>query len=192
MPASGTTRGQLNEAHMAKRTIRFDENIAAIAAGMAADARVLAQKAQVECQSYRLTMGEPCSVNYLARHISKIQQKYTITGGRRPFGVTLAIGGYDPEGPMLLYTTDPAGTVIPYLKIAIGKNSNTLNEALGNTEAKSDSEEDLMKYIAKVMLEAVEPSAVRFCVMRRGKGFEEISVAESLKIAKRVSKEIEK
>merc|ERR1719204_587892 len=119
MPASGTTRGQLNEAHMAKRTIRFDENIAAIAAGMAADARVLAQKAQVECQSYRLTMGEPCSVNYLARHISKIQQKYTITGGRRPFGVTLAIGGYDKnkDGPMLLYTTDPAGTVIPYMKI---------------------------------------------------------------------------
>merc|ERR1719445_1522924 len=145
MPASGTTRGQLNEAHMAKRTIRFDENIAAISAGMAADARVLAQKAQVECQSYRLTMGEPCSVNYLARHISKIQQKYTITGGRRPFGVTLAIGGCDQNGPMVLYTCDPAGTVIPYTKIAIGKDTVVMNEALNRMKPESEDEKGLME-----------------------------------------------
>merc|ERR1719403_751848 len=153
MPASGTTRGQLNEAHMAKRTIRFDENIAAIAAGMAADARVLAQKAQVECQSYRLTMGEPCSVNYLARHVSKIQQKYTITGGRRPFGVTFAIGGYDANGEMLLYTTDPAGVVIPYNKIAIGKNDTVFNEALDKNKMTSESAKDVLDYISRVMLE---------------------------------------
>merc|ERR1719184_323123 len=92
MPAAGTTRGQLNEHHMPKKYFIFDHHIAAAVAGMSADARVLAAKAQVECQSYRLSFGEPCSVSYLARHVSKIQQKYTITEGRRPFGVTLAIG----------------------------------------------------------------------------------------------------
>merc|ERR550525_2113512 len=161
MPASGTTRGQLNEAHMAKRTIRFDERIVAVMAGMGADARVLAQKAQVECQSYRLTMGEPCSVNYLARHISKIQQKYTITGGRRPFGVTLAIGGFE-QNASVLYTCDPAGTVIPYTKIAIGGNSNNnggMKEYLANNEnPKEPTTEALMRYVAKAMLDSVDPS----------------------------------
>merc|ERR1719397_808703 len=174
MPAAGTTRGQLNEHHMPKKYFIFDHHIAAAVAGMSADARVLAQKAQVECQSYRLSFGEPCSVSYLARHVSKIQQKYTITGGRRPFGVTFAIGGYDANGEMLLYTTDPAGVVIPYNKIAIGKNDTVFNEALDKNKMKSENEKDVMDYISRVMLETVDPQFIRFFVMRRNEGFVEI------------------
>ena len=43
----------------------------------------------------------------MLRHVL---QKYTQSGGVRPFGISTLIIGFDPDGTPRLYQTEPTGT----------------------------------------------------------------------------------
>jgi 20S proteasome subunit alpha 4 len=78
--------------------------------GLTADGRILIDKARIECQSHRLTVEDPVSIEYITKHIAGIQQKYTQSGGVRPFGISTLIVGFDPNDTNpRLYQTEPSG-----------------------------------------------------------------------------------
>ena len=47
--------------------------------GLTADGRILIDKARVECQSHRLTVEDPVSIEYITKHVAGIQQVYLFT-----------------------------------------------------------------------------------------------------------------
>jgi 20S proteasome subunit alpha 4 len=102
-------------------------------------------------------MEDPVSVAYITRYMAGIQQKYTQSGGMRPFGISTLVCGYDRHG-LHLYHTDPSGTFYAWKANAIGKNSKTVREYLEknyNDEVAKD-EEECKKLAVKSLLEVVE------------------------------------
>jgi 20S proteasome subunit alpha 4 len=70
---------------------------------------VLINRAQVECQSHKLTVEDPATLEYITRYIAELKQAYTQSNGRRPFGISCLLGGFDPDGTPRLYQTEPSG-----------------------------------------------------------------------------------
>jgi len=65
----------------------------------------------------------------LAKKIGDFKQMYTQSGGIRPFGASLLIGGVDHDGPQV-YVTHPSGAVYEYKAYAMGQNGKAVNDVL--------------------------------------------------------------
>jgi len=104
-----------------------------------------------------LTMEDPVSVEYITRYMAGVQQRYTQSGGMRPFGISTLICGYDHHG-LRLYQTDPSGTYYAWKANAIGKNSKTVREYLEKnyTDEVAASDDETTKLAVNALLEVVE------------------------------------
>ncbi|PWA57325.1 proteasome subunit alpha type-7 [Artemisia annua] len=91
------------------KIINLDDHIALACAGLKSDARVLINKPHIKCQSHKLPVEDPLNVKYITRSIAGLQQKYTQSGGVRPFGLSTLIVGFNPYTNVpSLYQTDPS------------------------------------------------------------------------------------
>lgn len=163
---------KLQESRTVKKMCKLDSHLFLAFAGLSADARVLINKARIECQSYRLTVEDAPSVELIARYIARVQQQYTQMGGRRPYGISCLIGGFDRDGSAHLYQTDPSGTYSEWQANVIGHNSKTVKEYLEKhyDEAKMEDEKACIKLACQALLEVVESGAknIQVAVMRPG------------------------
>jgi 20S proteasome subunit alpha 4 len=88
----------------------IDNHVCLAFAGLNADARILIDKARLEAQSHRLTVEDPVSIEYITKYVAGVQQRYTQSGGVRPFGISTLIVGFDQgDSVPRLYQTEPSG-----------------------------------------------------------------------------------
>jgi len=186
---------KLQEDRTVRKICQLDEHVLMAFAGLTADARVLIKQARVECQSHRLTVEDPVTLEYITRHIASLKQRYTQSSGRRPFGISCLITGFDYDGTPRLYQTDPSGTYHEWKANAIGRNAKTVREFLEKNYAadKVVSEEDTVKLAIKALLEVVQSGGknLEICVMTGGEKSRMMELAEIEKIVQQVEKEKE-
>ncbi|MBR0472179.1 MAG: archaeal proteasome endopeptidase complex subunit alpha [Methanosphaera sp.] len=102
-----------------EKIFKIDEHIGTASSGLVADARRLVDIARRQAQVNKLQYHEPISVTGLAKYIGDLEQMYTQSGGIRPFGISLIIGGVS-DGQCRVYETDPSGALVEYKATAIG------------------------------------------------------------------------
>jgi len=107
-----------------------DSHIAATAAGILSDARVLLERAQILAQQHRVTYDSPVDAESLVKEIANVKQAYSQYGGARPFGVALLFAGIDPDESRNLFVTDVTGNYFGFRATAIGENDEKIKEML--------------------------------------------------------------
>lgn len=171
---------------------KIDKHIYLSFAGLNADARVLIDKARLEAQSHRLTLEDPVSVDYLAKHIAGVQQRYTQSGGVRPFGISTLIAGFD-EGDDVpkLYQTEPSGIFSAWKAHAIGRSSKTVSEFLEKNYKEDLTKEEAVLLTIKSLLEVVQSGAknIEILVMSKDKVIELMSAEDIGKVVSVIEEE---
>ncbi len=144
-----------------EKLFKVDDHVGVAIAGLTADARTLVDQARVHAQVNILSYNEKVSILETTRDLCDQMQLYTQNAGVRPFGVSLLIGGVNPENGSsnksrtALYMSDPSGSYWGYYACAIGSGSPAAREFL-STEYKNDmSFEELKKLTIRTLKEVV-------------------------------------
>jgi len=112
------------------KMFQIDDHVGAVGAGYIPDARIQVDNARVMAQSNRLIYDEPVDIESIAKRIADLNQQYTQYAGVRPFGVSLIIAGVDENNGPVVFLTDPTGAYSGFDAIAIGQNSDQVNDYL--------------------------------------------------------------
>ncbi|KAK2748564.1 Proteasome subunit alpha type-4 [Myotisia sp. PD_48] len=153
----------------------IDHHVCLAFAGLNADARILIDKARVEAQSHRLTVEDPVTIEYITKYIAGVQQRYTQSGGVRPFGISTLIVGFDNgDKTPRLYQTEPSGIYSAWKANAIGRSSKTVREFLERHHKEGMDREETVQLAIKSLLEVVQTGAknIEIAIMAPGKPME--------------------
>ncbi|KAF6214714.1 hypothetical protein GE061_009457 [Apolygus lucorum] len=186
---------KLQEERTVRKICLLDEHIVIAFAGLTADARILINRAQTECQSYKLTVEDPVTVEYISNYIAKLKQRYTQSNGRRPFGISCLIGGFDMDGTPHLWQTEPSGICYEWKANATGRGAKTVKEFLEKNYDNEDlsQEDNVVKLAVKALLEVVQSGRknLEIAVMRKNQPLKMLDLDTIDKVVTQVEKEKE-
>ncbi|KAL0232054.1 hypothetical protein PCE1_003050 [Barthelona sp. PCE] len=111
---------ELEDVSYTQKISLIDEKILLAFSGLTADGRVLVDKAREKSQIFRLTYADEPSCSYLSDQVARVMQKFTQSGGVRPFGVAALICGLDKDIPKL-YLVSAHGVLSEWKATAIGR-----------------------------------------------------------------------
>jgi proteasome alpha subunit len=129
LAANRQARSPLIERESIEKIHAVDDHVGVASAGHVADARKLVDVARQQAQLEQLRYGQPVGVETLTKTITDHVQEYTQTGGARPFGVALLVGGIE-DGEPRLFETDPSGTPYEWQAVAVGGGSDEIRSYL--------------------------------------------------------------
>lgn len=96
-------------------------------------------------------------MEHITQYIAGVQQRYTQSGGTRPFGIATIVIGFDSNGSPRLFQTDPAGIYSEWKAEALGKNAKAVREYLEKNYVEGD-EETSLRIAVRALMEGVEAS----------------------------------
>lgn len=129
---------------------------------------------RVACENYKLTLEDPVTLEHISRSIADLKhvchfflenilfpQEFTQTTGRRPFGVSLLVGGFDPDGTPHLFITEPSGVYYELLAGSIGRNEKVVKEYLEENynDGNVSNENLVLKLVVKALVPVVQTGA---------------------------------
>ncbi|MEW5896779.1 MAG: archaeal proteasome endopeptidase complex subunit alpha [Nanoarchaeota archaeon] len=104
-----------------EKMFKIDDHIAATAAGIISDARVLVDRAQLRAQQHAVTYDTKVDLLSIVKDICDLKQICTQSAGLRPFGVSLLVGGVEEDGTIKLFLTEPYGLYFQSRAAVIGE-----------------------------------------------------------------------
>ncbi|WP_232702367.1 archaeal proteasome endopeptidase complex subunit alpha [Halobacterium wangiae] len=141
-----------------EKLFAVDDHVAIGSAGHAADTRRLVDLARRSAQDEHVRYGEAASVDALTTSVADHLQEYTQTGGARPYGTALLVGGYD-DGPQL-FEIDPSGATREWRADAVGHGAGDAIERFEDEYAPPLTERDALSLALLGLDTAVEDLSV--------------------------------
>ncbi|GIY84791.1 proteasome subunit alpha type-7 [Caerostris darwini] len=171
---------KLQEERTMRKICLLDDHVVMAFAGLTADARILIDRARVECQSHKLTVEDPVTLEYITRHIAMLKQRYTQSNGRRPFGISALIAGFDYDGTPHLFQTDPSGVYHEWKANSTGRSAKTVREYLEKNYSEEivAQDESTIKLAIKALLEVVQGKNLEVAVMKKGESLRMLEADE--------------
>ena len=130
----------------------IDTHVCLAFAGLNADARILVDKARLEAQSHRLTVEDPVTIEYITKYVAGVQQRYTQSGGVRPFGISTLIVGFDKNDQTpRLYQTEPSGIYSAWSVLTREPYYALTNHALGKQTLSADLARPYANFLSEII-----------------------------------------
>uniref|UniRef100_A0A6Q2YLP5 Proteasome subunit alpha type n=1 Tax=Esox lucius TaxID=8010 RepID=A0A6Q2YLP5_ESOLU len=180
---------KLQEERTVRKICALDDHVCMAFAGLTADARIVINRARVECQSHRLTVEDPVTVEYITRHIATLKQKngcstfYWMCGSviLTIFTNSVFLGLISPS------TLTQAN--------AIGRSAKTVREFLEKnyTDEAIATDNDAIKLAIKALLEVVQSGGknIELAVIRRNQPLKLLESKEIETLVAEIEKEKE-
>lgn len=131
---------------------------------------------------YILHISNQIKYAFTFRYIAGLKQKYTQSNGRRPFGISCLIGGFDYDGTPHLYQTEPSGIYYEWKANATGRSAKTVREFLEKYYKPEEvkTEDGAVKLAIKALLEVAQSGQknLEIAVMKRNQPLQMLDAAK--------------
>lgn len=92
-------------------------------AGIGPDFNAVVMKARKDVAKYHATYQDRITPFVLCKQVATLFQEYTQSGGVRPFGIGMIVGGYDEDQGPQIFQIEASGTFYCWKATALGKGS---------------------------------------------------------------------